>query len=468
MNDYPPLPHDPNVENALIASILLDPKVLTDLRSNMPITEDDFHTPDAKLMYRELLRLSESGAEINVSTLANALRATPSETEHQNQLERIGGAQRILALLRSLPASNNAPEDYARILLSSRTMRNLIDAGARIAELGHTAPADQDLDSVLQQAESLLHDAHAATHSRDFTSLSEVLSDQQKPPDPNHTHDLDEEAPVPTGLMPVDIFLGLGMHRSDMITIAARPSLGKTSLILNIAQLVAEQGHGVAIFSPEMSSAQIGTRLLSSTARIPSDRIRSMYLGLDEEVTLLNAIGHLSDLPLWIDDSPYQTASEIRSKLKTLMSENQISLAILDYIQLVEPERNAQRQSRVNQLSQTSRMIKATAREMKIPFIACSQLNRAIEMRPSHRPLLSDLRESGGIEQDSDIVAFIHREDAYTTEEEWYAENPMKPYPRNAAEIIFAKHRNGPTGSVPLYFRQEFTTFEAIAESIPY
>ena len=250
------------------------------------------------------------------------------------------------------------------------------------------------------------------------------------------------------------------MQRSDMIVLAARPSQGKSTLAFNVGRNAAGQGNTVGLFSLEMSRSQIGMRLLSSEADVDSYRMRLGLLNSNEDTRLLDAVGMLSDLPIYIDDSPIQTISEMRAKARRLQAERGLDLLIIDYLQLIGG--NGRIDNRVQEMGEISRSIKGMARDLNIPVIACSQLSRAIEQRPNHRPLLSDLRESGSIEQDADIVAFIHRADTFVTREDWEKRNPTEPYPENTAEIIFAKHRNGPVGSVSLYFRKDLVRFESL------
>ena len=217
----------------------------------------------------------------------------------------------------------------------------------------------------------------------------------------------------------------------------------------------------MGVFSLEMSAEQIGIRLLSSEANVDSHRLRLGMVSEAEHRRELDAIGLLSELPIYIDDTPVQGVVEMRGKARRLQAERGLDLLIVDYLQLMTSE-NRRGDNRVQEMGDFSRALKGLARDMDIPVLACSQLSRAPEQRPSHRPILSDLRESGSIEQDADVVAFIYREDKYTTRDEWEKRNPSDPYPENIAEVIVAKHRNGPTGEVPLYFRNEVVRFESL------
>ena len=273
-------------------------------------------------------------------------------------------------------------------------------------------------------------------------------------------HEAAHLAPVTSGFPDIDKLLGGGLQRSDMIVLAARPSLGKSTLAFNIARYAAEGGSVVGIFSLEMGRENIGMRLLSSEADVDSYRLRLGLLNGEEERRLLDAIGALSDLPVYIDDTPIQTIVEMRGKARRLQTERGLDLVIVDYLQLISG--GGRVDNRAQEMGEISRSLKGLARDLDVPVLACSQLSRAIEQRPTHRPLLSDLRESGSIEQDADVVAFIHREDVYTTRDDWEKRNPTRDYPQNIAELIFAKHRNGPLGTVPLYFRSDRVRFESL------
>ena len=267
--------------------------------------------------------------------------------------------------------------------------------------------------------------------------------------------------PIQTGFPDLDKILGNGLARSDLIVLAARPSLGKSSLAFNIARNAAEKQIRTGIFSLEMSAEQIGNRLLSAEAGVDSHRLRLGVLSESEERRVLDGIGVLSELPIYMDDTPIQGTVEIRGKARRLQAERGLDLVIVDYMQLMG-DSNRRSDNRTTELGDISRSLKALARDLNVPVLALSQLSRAPEHRPSHRPILSDLRESGSIEQDADVVAFIYREDHYTTKEDWERKEPSRPYPENIAEIIVAKHRNGPTGAVPLYFRKELVKFESL------
>ncbi len=262
-----------------------------------------------------------------------------------------------------------------------------------------------------------------------------------------------------TGYNNLDLLLG-GMQRSDMIILGARPSLGKSALAVNRSLNAAQNGGVVGIFSLEMSRDQLALRILSSDAEIDAHRLRLNLTNDAEEQRITDSIGRLSELPVYIDDTPFQGMVEMRSKARRLSLEQGLDLLVLDYMQLVQGRGRGD--NRVQEMSEISRSVKGMARELNVPVLTCSQLSRVVEGRPGHRPQLSDLRDSGSIEQDADIVMFIHREDIYSTEEEWEQHYPNREYPKNLAEIIVAKHRHGPTGSVKMRFRDNLVRFDAI------
>ena len=272
-------------------------------------------------------------------------------------------------------------------------------------------------------------------------------------------------ASVPTGFPNLDELLGGGLQRSDLVILAARPSVGKSDLALNMARHAAAEGFTTGIFSLQISGEQIAVRLLASEADIDSHRLRMNLLRDEEEQILLDAIGLLFDLPFYIDETPFQTVMEIRDKSRRLQQERGLDLLIVDDLQRIDTGRN---DNRADVLGEVCRTLKVLARELDIPVLSCFQLSHAVERRLNHRPLLSDLRESGSIEQDADVVAFIHREDQCVSREDWVLKFPSENYPENIAEIIVSKHRNGPVGTVPLYFRNDRVRFESIDYALAY
>ena len=262
-----------------------------------------------------------------------------------------------------------------------------------------------------------------------------------------------------TGYNNLDLLLG-GMQRSDMIILGARPALGKSALAVNISINAAQHGAVVGIFSLEMSREQLALRILSADAEIDAHRLRLNLTNDAEEQRIIDSIGRQSELLVYIDDTPFQGTLEMRSKARRLFLEHGLDLLVVDYLQLIQGRGRGD--NRVQEMSEISRSVKGMARELNVPVFACSQLSRGVENRPGRRPQLSDLRDSGSIEQDADIVMFIHREDLYNTEEEWEQQYPNRDYPKNLADIIVSKHRHGPTGSIKMRFRDNLVRFDAL------
>ena len=448
------LPHDADAEESVIGSVLVDGEALTKVTSFLKSA--DFYMAKNRACYEACLSLFDRGEAINQVTVAHELQL-------RDRLEEVGGSSYLGHLVRSIPTSVHI-EDYGRIVHRTSAMRQLVQAAADIAEIGYRS--DPDLDASLSSAEDVLFKVRAGRGTRDFVHIREVLDTYME-----ETADADLRpdrylASIPTGFADLDKLLGGGLQRSDMIVLAARPSLGKSTLAFNIARHAAQQGAHVGIFSLEMSAEQIGIRLVASEANVDSYRLRLGMVSEAEHRRELDAIGTLSELPIFIDETPTQWIVEMRGKSRRLQTERGVDLLIVDYMQLIrDPGRRTE--NRVQEMGEISASLKGMARDLDIPVLACSQLSRAPEQRPSRRPILSDLRESGSIEQDADLVAFIYREDLITNRGDWEKRHPNEPYPENIAEIIFAKNRHGPTRTVPLYFRAEVVRFESLERPVP-
>ncbi len=294
---------------------------------------------------------------------------------------------------------------------------------------------------------------------RDARSITEFF-------DPSTVDDTDESnQPIATGFESLDRVLG-GFHRSDMIVLAARPGFGKSTLALNIGLNAAKNGKTVGIFSLETGIDQVAHRMAAAHARINIQNIRNDHLTPSERDRLSDAYGYLSDMRIYVDDTAIQTASALSAKTRQLKQQNGLDFLIVDYMQMIGGSSSGGHEAdRVQEVSEISRYLKAIARDLNIPVLACSQLNRAIEQRTSQEPRLADLRESGSIEQDADVVMFIHRDDKSMSEEEWNRRNPTQVYPRGLAEIMIAKHRYGPTANIEMYVRDEWGLFSSASES---
>jgi len=438
-------PHNIEAEEAVIGSLIVDPDA---------IDKTDFLKPEAffreknRWLYGACLSLRERKEAINQITVAQ-------ELARQGKLEEVGGIAYLSHLVSVLPTSIHV-EYYARIVHRLAVMRQLIDAAGRIAAIGYEA--DPDVGTALSKAEDILYRMRSGERRRDFVPIRDVLEkyfeDSGFAAQPPHLAGLPH---VLTGFAGLDELLG-GLQRSDMIVLAARPSLGKSSLALNISRNAAiEQGARVAIFSLEMSKEQLVQRLLSSEAEVDSKRVRLRQYSPAQEKRIMDAAGALSETLIYVDDTPALRVVDMRSKARRLHHDRGIDLIVVDYLQLISAD--GRTDNKAQEISEISRSLKAMARELEVPVLALSQLSRAVESRTPHIPMLSDLRESGSIEQDADIVMFIYREDVYCPKEDWETRHPDKPYPLGIATIMVQKHRNGPVGQTDLRFRQEITKF---------
>jgi len=445
-------PHDIDAEESLIGSILIDGEALTRITSFLK--PRDIYSEKNRWCYEASLALFDRSEGINQVSVAHELSL-------QERLEGVGGPAYLSHLVQVVPTSVHI-EHYARIVQRTALMRQIIHAGGEIAAIGYDA--GPDADAALSRAEEALFKVRSGRGSRDFTHIRDVLDVYMEESGAMQGPTADHLAPVATGFADLDKLLGGGLQRSDMIVVAARPSMGKSTLAFNIAQYAATRGAVVGVFSLEMGSQQIGIRLLASEANVDSNRLRLGLISDAEEKRLLDAIGSLSDLPIYIDDTPIQGIVEMRGKARRLQSDRGLDMLVVDYLQLITNSSSSgwRSENRVHEMGEISRSLKGLARDLDIPVLACSQLSRAPEQRPNHRPLLSDLRESGSIEQDADVVAFIYREDVYTTRDDWEKSRPSEPYPEKIAELLVQKHRNGPTGTVSLYFRDNVIRFESL------
>lgn len=452
-------PHDVDAEEAVLGSILLDGESIYKIAGFL--RSQDFFREKNAWLYESCLALYQRNEAINQVTAAQDLA-------RREKLDAIGGPAYLIHVLSAVPTSLHI-EHYGRIVYRLSVMRQLISAAGRIAAIGYEAPPD--VDDALNKAEDELFRLRHGQSPRDFVHIRHVLDHYLEESTP--AAEPGEEEPlrqVLTGFSKLDEFLG-GLQRSDLVILGARPSMGKTSLALSIALNAAKkrlrngdkgQGATVAIFSLEMARDALVQRFLSAETGIDTKRVRLGQHTEGEQRDIVEATGELSELDIYIDDSGLLRPVEMRSKARRLHFENPLDLVIVDYLQLVQGSGRVD--NRVQEISEISRSLKALARELNVPVLAASQLSRAVEWRSSHRPQLSDLRESGSIEQDADIVMFIHRDEYYyRTEEEWFKEHSDEPYPTGRADIIVAKHRNGPTGEVPLRFEPktaEFTDYE--------
>tara|TARA_B110000438_G_scaffold301198_1_gene355493 strand:- start:1318 stop:2703 length:1386 start_codon:yes stop_codon:yes gene_type:complete len=428
-------PHDISAEESVIGSLLLDGLSFTKIASFLE--PEHFYLESNKIIFEISRDLFNRQEPINQISVAH-------ELETQEKLEDVGGRSYLAKVVNVVPTSVHI-KHYANLVRRTATMRTLINAAENISDIGFDN--DPDIENALSKAEDIIYSIRNDQPSRDFVPLRETLTPYLE----SSSSDLSdsENQPISSGFKLLDDLLG-GLQRSDMLVLAARPSVGKSMFALNLAINAAMNDHKVAIYSLEMGREQIATRMLATQARVNMHSLRMMRLSSSQENRLVDAIGRLSDLSIFIDDSPVQGVAEMRGKARRLQLEYGLDFIIVDYMQLISNNKGNRETNRAQEVSEISRQIKAMARDLRVPVIAISQLSRAIEHRQSHRPLLSDLRESGSIEQDADVVMFIHREEKFTTKEEWIKSNPGVPYPEGQAEIIVAKHRNGPTDTIPL------------------
>jgi replicative DNA helicase len=446
-------PYDIDAEESVNGSLLIDGKAIYDIA--IILKAEDFYSEQNRWIYQACLSLYHNDVAINQITVAQ-------ELDRQGTLEKCGGAAYLSHLISVVPTSLDIVH-YANIVYRLSIMRQLISAADNISQIGYKA--DPDVSDSLSKAEDILYNLRHERGTLDFKHIKQVLDRYFEPPPSPEAEGFQPIPHILSGFIGLDDFLG-GFQRSDLIIIAGRPSMGKTSLALNIARNAAvDQGACVALFSLEMFRESLVQRLLSSESGVNSRRMRLGLNTEDEESLIMEATGKLSEAPIYIDDSPMLSIVEMRSKARRLNYEQSIDLIVVDYLQLMDVEHR--RENRVQEISYISRSLKGLARELNVPVIVISQLSRAVEWRSSHIPQLSDLRESGAIEQDADLVLFIYRDEAYYSEEEWQSQHPDREYPREIADIIIAKHRNGPTGQIKLRFRHSLTRFENIAKAEP-
>jgi len=432
-------PSNVEAEQAVLGALLLDPGAVTHV---VPIlAPGDFFRPSHQKIYRAVLELFRNGEAIDYLTLRSAL-------ERAGDLESVGGVGYLTELVATTPVAQYA-ENYALLVERASVMRRLIDAAGRIAQLAWQDEAET-IQETIDGAEAALFNALGNRGRRDLLSLREILDAYFE-----KIEDIQAQRQgqlgTPTGFVDLDRLLG-GLQPSDLCVVAGRPGMGKTSWLLSVAdQLAIERNLTVAVFSLEMSSEQLAQRLLASRTGISTKDLRLGQIRDDELELLMRAIGELSGAPLYFDDSPGLTPFEMRAKARRLSAERGLDLIIVDYLQLMHS--GSRNENRVQEIGFISRSLKGMARELRVPVIAASQLSRAVETRADRRPQLSDLRESGSIEQDADMVLFLYRDEVY---------NPDTDR-KGIAEVTVAKHRHGPTGTVELVFIPHETRFADLA-----
>lgn len=439
-------PQNLEAEQAVIGSCLLDPTAGFKAMEIIP-NAGDFYRESHQTIYNCILDLMEKGEAVDILTVSNELKK-------RKKFEATGGSEYLTELLNVMPTTANV-EYYANIIREKSILRSLVHAGGAIAELGFKE--EEKAEQMLDRAESIVFNIAQKRITRDFDPIKIPLHKAYDRISDLYTRRAHVTG-IPTHFNDFD-YLTAGLQNSDLLILAARPAMGKTALALNIAMNVAvREKLPVAFFNLEMSKEQMALRLLCSYGTIDSNRLRTGFLGENDWPKLTHAMNDLNDAPIYIDDTPNQSVLEMRSKARRLQKNYGLSLLIIDYIQLIRGS-SSRSDNRTLELSEISRQLKGLAKELNIPIICLSQLSRKVEERQDKRPLLSDLRESGAIEQDADLVFFIYR-DAYYKNKEDEAED------EKSAEVIIAKHRNGPTGTVKLLFLGQYARFENLEKYI--
>ena len=435
-------PQNIDAERALLGSVMTRPDVIYDVVD--VVSGKSFYSDRHKIIYETMLELFSKNQPIDLLSMASRLK-------EKELLERAGGNLYLTELLGSVPSAANA-KHYAEIVQRKFMMRQLIMAAENITSLGYDEA--QDMAEVLDRAEKQIFEVSNSSFTHKFIELKEALGEAWERLDRLHKSK-DNLRGLPTGFPELDNKLS-GLQKSDLIILAARPSMGKTALALDIArQTAVNHQNTVGVFSLEMSSQQLVDRMLASEARVDAWKLRTGRLSVETEFEQIrDSLDRLSKAPIFIDDQPGSNILKMRAVSRRLKAEKNLSLIIVDYLQLMIPTTARANDSMVQQVTEISRSLKTLARELDVPVLALSQLSRAVEQRGG-KPRLSDLRDSGSIEQDADVVMFIHREDKYKEDSE-------KP---NIAEILIEKHRNGPTGKVELYFDDKKATFLSVDKS---
>lgn len=429
-------PNDVEAEQAVIGSMLTDRDAV--ISAIEVLKEEDFYREDNKTIYEAILNLYNRSEPIDIITLK-------AELTSMGMFDKIGGLEYIVGLPEKVPTTANV-EKYISIVKEKSELRRLIKAANEIIEQGYDPT--ENIDDIMNSAEKKIFNIMQDKDQKSYSPIKDVLIDaftelEQLYNQKQHI------TGVPTGFIDLD-YKTAGLHNSDLILIAARPAMGKSAFALNIATNAALKAKIPAVlFSLEMSKEQMVNRILCSEAMVDSNKVRTGKIDDDDWIKLADTMGDLSEAPIYIDDTPGISINEIRAKCRKLKLEKNIGLVVIDYLQLVQGSSKRAQGSREQEISEISRSLKILAKEINVPVIALSQLSRAPEQRPDHRPMLSDLRESGAIEQDADIVMFLYRDDYYNEDSE----------DKGLAEVIVAKHRAGSTGTVKLVWLGNYTKF---------
>ncbi len=428
-------PHDVEAEQAVLGSMLTDKDAV--ISAIEVLKEDDFYRTDNKSIYEAIINLYNRAEPIDIITVK-------AELESLGKFEQVGGLEYLASLPDKVPTTANAMK-YIKIVEEKSTLRNLIKTANEIIELGYDPT--EDVSDIMEGAEKKIFNIMQNNDKKSYSPIKDILVDSFTQLEELYNRK-QHITGVPSGFTELD-YKTAGFHGSDLVLIAARPAMGKSAFALNIATNAAVRANvPVAIFSLEMSKEQMVNRILCSEAMVDSNKVRTGKLEEDDWTKLAGSIGPLSDAEIYIDDTPGISVMEIRAKCRKLKLEKNIGMVVIDYLQLVQGS-NKRNGSREQEISEISRSLKILAKELNVPVIALSQLSRAVEQRPDHRPMLSDLRESGAIEQDADIVMFLYRDDYYNPDSE----------KKDIAEVIIAKHRGGSLGTVDLLWLGSYTKF---------
>ncbi len=428
-------PHDLEAEQAVIGSMLTDKEAV--ISAIEILSDSDFYREDNKLIYSAMMNLYGKGEPIDIITLKTELAS-------MGKLEAIGGLEYLAELPEKVPTTANV-DKYIKIVEEKSTLRTLIRTANELLTLGYDPT--QEVEELMDNAEKKIFSVMQSRNEKSYSSMKDILVDTFIELEELYNRK-QHVTGVPTGFIDLD-YKTAGLHGSELILVAARPAMGKSAFALNIATNAAVRANTpVAIFSLEMSKEQMANRILCSEALVDSNKVRTGKVEDDDWSKLAQASGILSEAQIFIDDTPGISIMEIRTKCRKMKLEKNIGLVVIDYLQLVQAS-SKRSGSREQEIAEISRSLKILAKEINVPVIALSQLSRAPEQRPDHRPMLSDLRESGSIEQDADIVMFLYRDDYYNQDSE----------KKNVAEVILAKHRAGSTGTVELAWLGSFTKF---------
>lgn len=433
-------PHDIEAEQAVLGCMITDKDAV--IAAVETLSEEDFYREDNKLIYKAIMNLYNRAEPIDVITLK-------AELSSIGKFDAVGGLEYLVELPEKVPTTSNV-DKYIKIVEEKSTLRTLIKTANDI--ITNSYDPTQEVESIMDGAEKKIFGIMQKKNQEGYASIKDILVDSFTELEELYNRK-QHVTGVPTGFIDLDNRTA-GLHNSDLVLVAARPAMGKSAFALNIATNAALSANtGVAIFSLEMSKEQMANRILGSVAMVDGNSIRTGRIADDDWIKLATASGELSKTGIVIDDTPGISVMEIRAKCRKLKMEKDIGLVIIDYLQLVQG--SSKSSSREQEIAEISRSLKILAKEINVPVIALSQLSRAPEQRPDHRPMLSDLRESGSIEQDADIVMFLYRDDYYNPDTE----------KKNVAEVIIAKHRAGSTGTVELAWQGSYTKFANLAKN---